>query len=586
MKLTPLAKGFISLVIIFVVGVVLWTNPGLRSKLAPSKPTQESLVPQMARLPDSKQSDVPSKLAGQAGCADRPEVKLCIPAWNGQMGIIYATGGAQAGPGSLMCRQGVNLRLVREDDTSKAFTAISTFATAFQKGERLPAGCAGMVVMGDSLALHYNNLNTQLRAVCPRCEAKAVAVLGFSAGEDVVMVRPEAQKDPQKLRGSYFAVVPGDGDYNLLMQGAAISNLPVNPNYKVFDSMAINIYAVADYLKAAEAYINNHCEELPDVRTGEVAQHCVDGVATWTPGDVNIAEQRGGLVPWISTRDFPRQMPATLILYGPWAEANMDLVTGMLVAAFQGNEAVIHRPDALRTAAGLSAIVYNEKDGSYWERFYTRHTETDKTGRQVELGGSSVASWTVANGVMTDGVFEAVYQNFGAIFHEMDPNTLPAVLPYSQAVDQRYMERAGVKLKLLNQAGAPDVPAFSAATPMARQVGRRSWAIQFQSGKAAFDPATYATLDQLHTQAMIAVGSIMEVHGHTDSAGNPARNMTLSRQRATAVQQYLIGKSNGVLTPAAVRVFAHGSDLPVADNSTPDGRAQNRRVEVVVGAAN
>ncbi len=585
MRLTPLAKGFITLVILSVVGIVLWTNPGLRSKLAPSKPTQESQVPQMAQLPGSKQVTA-DKLSGQPGCTDRPEVKLCIPAWNGQMGLIYATGGAQAGQGSLMCRQGVNLRLVREDDTAKAFAAISTFATAFQKGERQPAGCAGMVVMGDSLALHYNNLNTQLRTVCPRCEAKAVAVLGFSAGEDVVMVRPEAQKDPQKLRGSYIAVVPGDGDYNLLVQGAAINNLPVNPNYKVFDPNAINIYAVADYLKAAEAYIASHCEKLPDAKTGEVAQHCVDGVATWTPGDANIAEQRGGLVPWISTRDFPRQMPTTLILYGPWAEANMDLVTGMLVAAFQGNEAVMRSDTALHAAAGFSALVYNEKDGTYWKRYFTRHAETDKTGQQVELGGSSVASWAVANGVMTNGVFEAVYQNFGNIFHKMDPATLPTVPPYSQAVDLRYMDQAGSKLKLLNQAGTPDAPTFSAATPMTRQVGRRSWAIQFQSGKATFDPATYATLDQLRTQAMIATGTIMEVHGHTDSAGSPARNMILSRERAAAVQQYLIGKSNGVLTLAAVRVFAHGSDQPVADNSTAEGRAQNRRVEVVVGAVN
>lgn len=584
MKLTPLAKGFITVVLLGTLGIVGYTQ---RDKLAPAKPTLESVVPRLSKGGDPKfVSAAPTEAAPLTpGCADRPEVKLCIPAWNGQMGLIYATGGAQAGPGSLMCRQGVNLRLVREDDTAKAFTAISTFATAFQKGEQRPAGCAGMVVMGDSLALHYNNLNTQLRAVCPRCEAKAVAILGFSAGEDVVMVKPEARDNPQKLRGSYIAVVPGDGDYNLLVQGAALNNLPVNPDYKTFDSNAINIYAVPDYLKAAEAYIAGHCEKLPDAKTGQTAQHCVDGVATWTPGDVNIAEQRGGLVPWVSTRDFPRQMPTTLILYAPWAEANMDTVTGMLVAAFQGNEAVMHHEAALHAAAGYSALVYNEKDGQYWKRYFTRHAETDKTGQKVELGGSSVASWSVANGVLTDGVFAAVYKNFGDIFHQMDPATLPAVPPYSQVVDLRYMEQAGAKLKILNQAGTPDAPSFSAATPMTRRLGKRSWAIQFQTGKADFSPAAYATLEQLRTQALIATGTIMEVHGHTDAAGSPARNLALSRERAAAVQQYLIGKSNGVLTPAAVRVFAHGSELAVADNSTADGRAQNRRVEVVVGVA-
>lgn len=443
-----------------------------------------------------------------------------------------------------------------------------------------------MVVMGDSGALHMNNLNTVLRNICSRCEAKIVSIIGFSAGEDVVLVKPEARENPQRLRGSYVAVVPGDGDYNLLMQGAAINNLKVNPNYKVWDPEAINIYAVSDYLKAAEAYVTNHCESLPDVKTGETASHCVDAVSTWTPGDVNVAEQRGGLVPWISTREFPRQMPTTIILYSPWASDNPDTAVGMLVATFQGNQAVTDRPDALRAAANLSALVYGEKDGLYWLRYFTRHPERDKTEQMVELGGSSVASWAVANSVLTNGVYGAVYENFGDVFHKMDPSTLPLVPPLAQVLDMRYMAAAGEKLRLLGQAGSPDAPTFSAATPMTRQLGRRSWAIQFATGKADFTPTAIATLEQLRTQALVATGSIIEVHGHTDAAGSPTRNLTLSRERAAAVQQYLITRSAGALTPAAVRVFAHGSEQAVADNSTAEGRGQNRRVEVVVGAAN
>lgn len=584
MKLTPLAKVFISIVIVSVVGVVLWTNPGLRGRLAPAKVHPQSSIPKLTPTIAGGASPTVPVDPGQPGCPDRPEVTLYVPAWNAQMGMIYANSGAAAGKGSLMCQQGVNLRLVREDDTAKAFAGIAKFASAYQQGQPASGG-VGVVVMGDSGALHMNNLNTALRNICPRCEARIVSIIGFSAGEDVVLVKREARDNPQKLRGAYVAVVPGDGDYNLLMQGAALNNLKVNPNYKVWDPEAINIYAAADYLKAAEAYVTNHCESLPDVRTGETASHCVDAVSTWTPGDVNVAEQIGGLVPWISTHEFPRQMPATIILYSPWAEANFDTVVGMLVAAFQGNQAVSDRPDALRAAAGLSALVYGEKDGQYWLRYFTRHIERDKTGQMVELGGSSVASWSVANSVLTNGVYKAVYENFGDVFHKMDPSTLPAVPPLAQVLDMRYMVAAGAKLRLLGQAGTPDVPTFSAATPMTRRLGRRSWAIQFATGKADFSPSATSTLEQLRTQALIATGTIIEVHGHTDAAGSPARNLTLSRERAAAVQQYLIAGSAGSLTPATVRVFAHGSEQAVADNSTAEGRTQNRRVEVVVGTA-
>lgn len=583
MKLTPLAKVFISLVIVSVVGIVLWTNPGLRGRIAPAKVHPQSSVPQLAPATPGAGATTVAVEPGQPGCA-RPEVTLYVPAWNGQMGLIYANGGAVTRGGSLMCRQGVNLRLTREDDTAKAFAGIAKSASSYQQGQPA-AGGIGVVVMGDSAALHMSNLNTALRGICARCEAKIVSIIGFSAGEDVVLVKPEARADPQKLRGSYVAVVPGDGDYNLLMQGAALNNLKVNPDYKVWDPEAINIYATSDYLKAAEAYVTNHCESLPNVKTGETSTHCVDAVSTWTPGDVNVAEQRGGLVPWISTREFPRQMPTTIILYGPWAEANTDAVVGMLVATFQGNQAVSDRPEALREAAGLSALVYGEKDGAYWLRYFTRHPERDKTGQMVDLGGSSVASWSVANGMFTNGVYKAVYENFGAVFHKMDPSTLPSVPPLDQVLDTRYMVAAGEKLRALGQAGNPDAPAFSAATPMTRRLGRRSWAIQFASGRADFTQAAASTLEQLRTQALVATGSIIEVHGHTDAAGSAARNLTLSRERAAAVQRYLVTGSAGALTSATVRVFAHGSSQAVADNSTAEGRAQNRRVEVVVGTA-
>ena len=71
----------------------------------------------------------------------------------------------------------------------------------------------------------------------------------------------------------------------------------------------------------------------------------------------------------------------------------------------------------------------------------------------------------------------------------------------------------------------------------------------------------------------------LEVQGHTDNVGQSAANLTLSQQRAAAVRDYLV-KTGGI---AAARLTAagYGDTRPVAPNTTDEGRAQNRRVEIV-----
>ncbi|MNP79807.1 Outer membrane porin F precursor [compost metagenome] len=72
----------------------------------------------------------------------------------------------------------------------------------------------------------------------------------------------------------------------------------------------------------------------------------------------------------------------------------------------------------------------------------------------------------------------------------------------------------------------------------------------------------------------------MAVSGHTDSVGSDAYNQRLSQKRAQSVTDYLI--ESGVPRSNFVSVTGMGESQPVADNSTADGRAQNRRVEIKI----
>jgi len=69
------------------------------------------------------------------------------------------------------------------------------------------------------------------------------------------------------------------------------------------------------------------------------------------------------------------------------------------------------------------------------------------------------------------------------------------------------------------------------------------------------------------------------IEGHTDSTGSFDKNLTLAKDRATAVKTYLVNKLG--IDADRLSAMGQGQSQPVADNNTEEGRAQNRRVEIV-----
>jgi outer membrane protein OmpA-like peptidoglycan-associated protein len=101
--------------------------------------------------------------------------------------------------------------------------------------------------------------------------------------------------------------------------------------------------------------------------------------------------------------------------------------------------------------------------------------------------------------------------------------------------------------------------------------------INFATGSDVLTQASLADLNQLADILKREALYKVEIDGHTDNVGNAAANKTLSQKRANAVKAYLVKK--GV---AADRLTAigYGAEKPIADNKTPQGRTQNRRVEL------
>jgi outer membrane protein OmpA-like peptidoglycan-associated protein len=76
--------------------------------------------------------------------------------------------------------------------------------------------------------------------------------------------------------------------------------------------------------------------------------------------------------------------------------------------------------------------------------------------------------------------------------------------------------------------------------------------------------------------------TVVDVGGHTDSTGGDAHNKQLSERRASSVADFLRLQQ---VDPARLRISGYGPDYPIADNSTPQGRALNRRVEILLSPA-
>jgi outer membrane protein OmpA-like peptidoglycan-associated protein len=71
----------------------------------------------------------------------------------------------------------------------------------------------------------------------------------------------------------------------------------------------------------------------------------------------------------------------------------------------------------------------------------------------------------------------------------------------------------------------------------------------------------------------------IQLEGHTDSQGNARKNQALSEKRVQNIKNYLV--QNFRLAPERIQAVGYGASRPLASNDTPDGRSQNRRVEVV-----
>ncbi len=104
-------------------------------------------------------------------------------------------------------------------------------------------------------------------------------------------------------------------------------------------------------------------------------------------------------------------------------------------------------------------------------------------------------------------------------------------------------------------------------------------AVNFKTGSSLLSKDSKAQLDEVATKALNSKGYVLEVSGFADATGSVNRNRALSQRRADTVIRYLV-ENHSIPLRRIVTPYGYGESNPVAENTSRDGRAQNRRVEV------
>jgi outer membrane protein OmpA-like peptidoglycan-associated protein len=225
-----------------------------------------------------------------------------------------------------------------------------------------------------------------------------------------------------------------------------------------------------------------------------------------------------------------------------------------------------------------------EVEGEFWSIDYLlKEGATKASGLQIQRNFQNAAK-------KAGGTVEGTYPEWCSL--ELDESFRDRCTNYGTTLK---LNKGGKDYWVfVNAAGAGGGPGYTvfilAVGEMAQEVsvnelveklnkdGFLTLYVNFDTGKATIKPDSDKTLDDAAAALKAASGLKIEVGGHTDNVGTPQANEKLSDERAKAVMAALVKR--GV---AANRLTAkgYGQSSPIADNRSEDGRAKNRRVELV-----
>jgi NitT/TauT family transport system substrate-binding protein len=459
---------------------------------------------------------------------DRP-VRVALSQWPGHMALVVGAGGLRTQPGSIAAKEGLDVEIVFIED-------------APSKNKALQAGEVDFVWQTvDELPIALSSYRAQ------NLEAKAFLQIDWSRGGDACVATKEVQK-VEDILGRKSAV------------------LMFSPDHTVFEFMITNSRLTREQVTEVRKSTKFSMDDFTYARQLFEKKE-IDVACLWEP-DVTLAlASRPGAHRLFSTADATELVADVLFARKDFLDAHQDvaqkLARTFFAAAAAGER---DRPAAAKLIATVAS------------RF------RDELGYEKTLAALGWAKWTTLDDNVRlfglDGSvpgFDRVYNQADGIWinypeAEIKDRFSPMVVRDDRAV-KAIWEAAGKPVAKL------EVPEQEAVARTGAALFTKPVSLTFESGSSRLSVETIALLNQqVLPQLQIAGGMYARVEGNTDSVGDFGANQALSEQRAAAIVSYLV--SRGI--PAA-RLVARGNGpvAPVASNKTPEGRALNRRTDVL-----
>ncbi len=457
--------------------------------------------------------------------------KVALSEWPGHMAMVVGNGGLKTTEGSPAAEQGLDLEIVFIEDPIKKNAALQSGEIDFvwQVVDEMPINMGG-----------YKNAGVN---------ARAFLQIDWSRGGDACVASKEVQKVEDIL-------------------GKKSAMMMFSPDHTVFEFMINN----SRLSKAEIAQVRKDTSfSMDDFTYGRVlfTQNKVDVACLWEP-DVTLAlENRPGAHRLFSTADATELVADVLLARQELLTEHPDIAEKVARAWFGGVEkGMADKPAAAKL---ISTAVPRFRDELGYEGTLNAFNWVKWTGVADNayffgLDGSEVAFDRVYN--QADGIWTKYPEA------EIQDRFAPGALRNASIV-KRIWEAEGRK----TIAKAEETTYTPEVAEKGEAVFTKPVTINFDSGKAELDPESMHILNnQVLPQLQMAGGMYVRVEGNTDDTGADAANMALSKKRAQSVVDFLVGKG---LEADRVSAKGNGESNPVASNKTADGKAQNRRTDIL-----
>jgi NitT/TauT family transport system substrate-binding protein len=451
------------------------------------------------------------------------DVRVRLNIWVGCVGGLIANGGLDTAAGSIYADKGLKVSFKIIDDWTEGSAALASNNVDI------------MLTTTDVWGKDFGQFQDK------GVNAHAFYMVDWSRGADGV-IGAQGIKSIEDLAGKTVAFAPYTPSHFLLWNGLKSSGLTTEQRNEIFNK-AVH---TKDGIEPATLF----------------AQQKVDAAVAWDPDMSDAVAKRPGSRKIYDTRIANRLIADVLVVSDRFAVANPGTLLKFIQGWLEGVEFIQKQPSRAYTLIGTIKDFNIPADLA----------KTMLEGVHLSDYADNTSFFGTASG---DSDYANIFKMSQEMYREL--RLIKHVSDAESSVDRRYIAQIAGKF--------PNSPAEAplaykeppkGATPIATQ--RKTIFFEPNSAKMGLD--SRAVVDEIGDFMRAYENTVVDIEGNTDSSGSRELNMSLSKERADSVKDYLVGKYH--FPAVRMRTIGNGPDRALEDNSTPEGREKNRRTDIKV----